>query len=242
MAEDAVNVTATPVTKVLFIGAGFRFWGMEQALLTLEERLQERGVHCVHVTSTWSDGIFDAKLTAAGIENHAFKLGRLYLTKPSWTFETLKELPQAGAKLRRLVRSFEPDVVVHLDNRLFLVTYPILSGLKCRHVYCEHATPQTSWVDAITYRLIFANCSSVIAHSIDTEQVFRKMNCGGGPIITVECAIDCNHFTPNAREVQVKTYIGIVGQIISRKGHDILLESLILLKRRAFGRPPNNNR
>jgi glycosyltransferase involved in cell wall biosynthesis len=218
--------------KVFFIGGGFRFWGMEQGLLTLEEHLQERGVQCLHVTSTWSDGVFNARLAAAGIENHAFKLGRLYLTKPSWTFATLKELPQAGAKLRKLVRSFKPDVVVHVDNRFFLVIYPILLGLKCRHVYCEAVTPSRAWVDALIYRLIFASCSSVIAHSIDTEQAFRKMNLGRSPIITVEYGIDCRLFTSNARGAQTTTYIGIVGQIIPRKGHDILLKSLMLLKRR----------
>src|SRR5262249_3307495 len=76
------------------------------------------------------------------------------------------------------------------------------------------------------------SCSSVIANSIDTEQAFRKMNPGRSPISTVEVGIDCSLFTPKAREVQTTTYIGIVGQVIRRKGHDILLKSLMLMKRR----------
>lgn len=221
--------------KILFIGGGSRFWGMEQALLTLERGLQKQGVTCAHVVSGWSDGLFARHLADNGILAFPIKLGRFYVRRPLWTLDTLRELPKAIVQLRAIVRSFAPDVIVHLDNRSFMTAYPILWDFKGAHIYRESVTPSaTSRLDALTYRAIFSACSCVIVNSDDTAAAFER---GGYPkerVALVRNGVDCERIRPHNRHTGQPVRLGIVGQVIPRKGHDILFDALARLRQRGL--------
>lgn len=185
----------------------------------------------MHVVSSWSDGRFAQALTERGIETVSTKLGRLYWRRPLWTLVTLKELPSAVRTLRNLIRSYRPDIIVHLDNRAFLTTYPAFIGLGCKHVYRQAVMPQATVIERLTYRLIFSTCRLVVVNSMAVYEQFQRLGFPAERLSLVENGTDCDALKPGNRPQDGVVRIGIVGQAIQRKGHDILLDAFRTLLR-----------
>lgn len=226
-AAPAVANNGGPVQRLLFVGGGHRFWGMEQALLMLESVLVKRSVACTHVTGGWSDGKFAAALRSRGVASVPVKLGRIYWRHPLWTFDGMRQMPGAWKMLRGLVRKEKPDAVVHLDLRTFLSTYPMLAGLGVPHIYREAVMPGDTAVDRAAYRLLFAVCRRVVVNSAAVRDRFVALGYPMDRLVLVENGTDCDALRPDLPAQRAgPVRIGIVGQVMERKGHDILVEAL----------------
>lgn len=229
-APPATAGGARAVSRLLFIGGGHRFWGMEQALLMLEAALVRRGIACTHVTGGWSDGRFAAALESHGVRAVPVKLGRLYWRHPMWTVDTLRQLPASAKTLRALVAAENPDAIVHLDNRIFLTSYPVFAGLGRAHVYREAVVPGVGAIDVTTYRMVFAACRAVVVNSVAVRDAFLRLGFDADRLVLVENGTDCEALRPRPRERHSgPVRVGIVGQVIPRKGHDVLLDALQVL-------------
>ncbi len=212
--------------RILFVGGGSRFWGMEQMLLSLESGLCTRGVKCANLISGWHDGVFAEKLAQKEIEVFPLKLGRIYWRKPLWTFETLINVPRATVELWRIMAAYRPDVVVHLDNRLFVLVYPLIAAFKrCRHVYLESVVPSPSRLESLSYRMILNRCSPVMINCPETEEVLARSGLGSAKLVSITNGTDFVHGGHPAPGRDEPIRIGIVGQVIARKGHDTLIEA-----------------
>ncbi|MDB5594723.1 MAG: glycosyltransferase family 1 protein, partial [Hyphomicrobiales bacterium] len=116
--------------RVLFFAGGSYVGGMEAVTLTLMKSLIEAGHPAAAVVSGWNDGVYPGQLAQAGVPYREIKLGRLYRSKPLWTLDSIVNFPMAAIALRRFVREFQPDVLVHVDIHMALVAMTALhSGI-----------------------------------------------------------------------------------------------------------------
>ncbi len=206
--------------------------GVEILTLAIMQELAARG-HAVHcLVSGWNDGDFVARLEEAGIGFDILKLGFVYLRRPLWTADTLLHYPSAVWRWRQAVRRFRPDIGWHANPRSALMLRPFLE--PSRTVLHVHDRDHPSARTRAMYRLLAGKVSCFVAVSkfvgdhlttlgVPKEKIRVILN----GLADFSSPVSDRHGTAR-RPIR----IGIVGQIIERKGHQDLLEALRELRRR----------
>ena len=113
----------------LFFSGGSYVGGMEIVIQSLMAQLNAMGHRTLAIISGWNDGDYPTRLKASGLAFEEVKLGRFYRSRPLWTLETLRNLPAAALRLRRVAKAFRPDAVIYVDPQLLLIGSVILPGL-----------------------------------------------------------------------------------------------------------------
>ena len=116
--------------QFLFFPGGSYIGGMEVVLQGLMAELNEIGHRTLAVVSGWNNGDYPRRLEESGLAFEELKLGRFYRSKPLWTLDSLRNLPSAALKLRRLAREFRPQAAVYPDPQLLLLGSLILPDLQ----------------------------------------------------------------------------------------------------------------
>jgi len=222
--------------KILHVEGGRNLYGGALQALYLMEGLADRGHRNVLVCPAESDL---APAAAACAEVHPMPMrGDLDL----WFI----------LRFRRYLRSCRPDLV-HLHAR---IGADVLGGIACRleGVPVVHSrrvdNPEPRWVAAPKYRLH----DRVIAISEGIGRVLLAVGLPAHKLCLVRSAVDSKHFDrPCNRELLTSALgvpvqarpIGIIAQLIARKGHRFLIETLPplveefpLLRVLIFGRGP----
>src|SRR5262245_7553168 len=104
--------------------------GMETAFLSLMMGLLARGHQPTAIVSGWTDGQVPRLLDQAGIPHHEVPLGRFYISKPLFTWHTLRHMPDARRQLRAITRGVRPDWVVSPDVQMLLLSAGILQARR----------------------------------------------------------------------------------------------------------------
>ncbi len=203
--------------KVLHVEGGRNLYGGAQQVLYLMAGLADRGHRNILVCPEGSDL---APAAAACAEVRPFPMrGDLDL----WFI----------ARFRRYLRGSRPDLV-HLHGR---IGADVMGGIACRleGIPVVHSrrvdNPEPRWVVALKYRLH----DRVIAISEGIGQVLLTAGLPAEKLRLVRSAVDSKHFDrPCSRELLIRELgvpaqarsIGIVAQLIARKGHRFLIEAL----------------
>lgn len=225
--------------KIVHLETGRHLYGGARQVLYLLDGLREAGVRSVLACAEGS-----AIAAAAGAA------------------ERCVPLPMRGdldfgfiARFRRLLESERPDVV-HLHSRRGA---DVLGGIAARLAGCRVVlsrrvdNPEPRLLVSVKYRLY----DRVIAISRAIRAVLRDCGVPEQKIVCVPSAIDAGELQSGTRWRVREAFglraeqplIGVVAQLIERKGHDVLLAALPSLRRTypglvvlLFGRGPCDER
>ena len=231
--------------KILSVCSNFRVFGAETITLKMLEGFKQRGHQQLAVTSIWSaDGEFSRRLAVLGIPELQLPLGtitkRVAPRQMWWMANTLAGLPFAWLKWARLLRRFQPDVLVFTSSRLCLLLYPWLD--RCPSFLIEYTNIQASRSNWHLYRMLSHKLTKFVAVSDFMRAHLQQ--CGAPPekIAVVKSGafsegqrhIEANHPTALVLENGQIPRLGIVGQVAPDKGHDCFIEAVGILKERGI--------
>lgn len=206
--------------------------GQEIVNLTLMKELKEKGHTVFCLASGWNNGDFTARLEALSIPYQCVKLGNLYISRPAWTMFTILNLPKAIFQIKSLLRKCQPDIVILNDCRNFLYTGFLWEGYKV--IYWEHNLPVLQFFNKITYKKLQNETCTLVACSEFVKKRLEELTPGVSNIAIIYNGIDTasgNIFKKYSTESTDKLIrIGIIGQVIPRKGHLLLMEALKKLR------------
>lgn len=212
--------------SILIVCGGSHVAGQEIVNLTLMKQLAAKGHSVFCLASGWNDGSFVARLKAIGIPYQCVKLGNLYLSRPAWTLATLWNLPKAVFQVKAILKKFKPDIVLLNDGRNFLYTSFLWE--KTPLIYWEHNLPAFSLFNKISYNQLHIKTRAMIACSDFVSIRLNELIQDASRVVTIHNGIEIpdDIVTEIKSESGNSVRIGIVGQIIPRKGHLLLLEAL----------------
>lgn len=203
--------------KVLHVEAGRNLYGGAQQVLYLLEGLHARGIHNVLACPRDSDL---SRAAAPFAQVHAM---------PMWGDMDLLMAP----RLYRLMRRVRPDIV-HLHSR---IGADIMGGIAARLrglpvVYSRRQdNPEPAWWVRLKYRLH----DRVIAISDGIAQVKLAEGLSPQRLRVVRSVVDATPYQAPADKAWFRAQfglpegsrtLGVVAQLIERKGHLVLLEAL----------------
>jgi len=207
------------------LGGGAYVSGMERVLLSLMCALRDRGHEVAAVVAGWNDGEYLGLLESATLRVLPIKLGRLTRRIP-WLLDGLSNYPVAVLQLAREVRSFRPDVIVHVDVMTALSALPCLPR-RALHIMHVHNVPGPDYRYALG-RMALRRMDGFICVS---EFIQRKVMELEVKQLTSVAHNGVEAASPRQRTASPNEVVrfGIVGQIQARKRHSLLLQALRLL-------------
>jgi glycosyltransferase involved in cell wall biosynthesis len=151
----------------------------------------------------------------------------LYRSRPLWTLDSIVNLPSATRELKSFVGDFRPDVIVHTDVGLAFIALPIIKE-HVANVFHLYNVPD-GMVSSFMGKRVMRRCSGCLAASNFIAAQFSPIY----PEINVHTVYNAIEIPKEAnRTAGTKVRIGIVGQLLPRKRHHVLLEAVALLEER----------
>ena len=207
--------------------AGNYIYGKEVVGLQALEALNAHS-DVLTIISGWNDGAFKKELEQRNIAYKIIKLGWIYITKPLWTLDSLIHIPGAWLSYWKIAKEYKPDIIYTDSYRNVILLWPFLKKKSVvLHVHEEHAYVKRGkgFIQKVLPKTNrFIAVSEFIKNDLLACGVCEKM-------ITV-----VYNSTKEVEEVE-KAYmpgdvlrIGIIGQVLKTKGHEDLIDALILLK------------
>jgi glycosyltransferase involved in cell wall biosynthesis len=203
--------------RVLHVEGGRNLYGGAQQVLYLLRGLEERGVQSTLVCPQGSA-----------------------LAEAAAPFADLYAMPMAGdldvriiGGMRRCIRACRPDLV-HLHSR---IGADVMGGIACRleGVPVVHSRRQDNPEHRLAVALKYRLHDRVIAISQQIGNVLLSEGLPRAKLRVVRSAVDWERFAGPCRRTEVcaslgvspgARLIGVVAQLIERKGHRFLIEAL----------------
>lgn len=170
----------------------------------------------------WHDGKFQQQLHAMHVPTHPIKLGWYYLRQWKWSLDSLVNYLPAIAKFRKLQKGFNPDAIYMDSYRQIILLKPFLKKKVIFHVHDPHAFSKK---EAKMIQMADGAVDKYVAVSDFIKQDLIASGAKANKVYVV-------YNGTNLPADFTKTYlhdgvlrIGIVGQILERKGHEDVLEA-----------------
>lgn len=221
--------------RILLLVGATRVYGAEIGMLNVMRGLKKRGYHIHCVVSGWNDGDFISRLQEENIPYSVLYLGFIYVSRIFWSLDTLSHYPRAAIAFYKLKKRFGPDYIYHLSFRTVLMLFPFLKRENNIHHVEDIIAKSAS--NFLFYSIIRRKVSQFIAVSAAVEKTLIALNIPSSRITVIPNGI------PDFKEIQSKYRnenkdkftIGIVGQIVPRKGHILLVHALDIVERSGKG-------
>ena len=216
--------------KILIFAGATYVYGAEKVTLEVMGFLQKAGhkIHCI--VNGWNDGVFIEHLNKAKIPFSSIKLGWYYFRKIKWSLDSLIHYPVAVWQFIRLAKKENPDVIYITSYRPVILLYPFLRANVIYHVHDPHTETKQG-------RFFIKIADKKIKHYIAVSSFVKNdlIKCGinSDKITVVHNGVGHKeqNYLYREREFSGETLrIGIIGQIIPRKGHETLVEALAQIK------------
>lgn len=209
--------------KILVIAGGTYVSGAEKVTLDVIQGFQENGheVHCM--ASGWNDGDFISRLQKLNVPYTAIKLGWYYTSKIWWTLDSLVHYPKAIWDFIALQKKFKADMVYAISFRQIILLYPFFRKNIVYHIHDPNSHSKQS---KFFLKLIDAKVQHYIAVSNFIKQDLIKCGLAENKIEVIYNGIQVLPHANKAINHRDVLHIGIVGQVIRRKGHLVAVEAL----------------
>jgi glycosyltransferase involved in cell wall biosynthesis len=211
-------------------GAGY-VSGKETVALWLARGLRDAGWKPRFLTSRWHDGEFQARLKPEGFEFEIIPIGfisaTLRLQPIRDTLIQLRHWPTLAFRYRKIVASSGARAVIHTNWHHSLLLLPFLD--PSRDIQWLHEIPPKNWRYARVFQAIARRVKRIVCVS---NAVQRSVEAIGVPKERI--SVIHNGVPPVNRLVldeSPRLKLGIVGQIVPWKGHDDLIDAMVLLRR-----------
>jgi glycosyltransferase involved in cell wall biosynthesis len=213
-------------SRIAFIVNGNYIAGAELANFNLIRDLHKKGNKLLVVTSGWNNGQFAEMLDQIGVKYISIKLGFVYISKPLWTLDTLINYPTALRALSKQLKDFSPNYVVHSSYRNFLMGY--FTFRKYNNIYWEHDEQAINDRHKKLYKFLNSKINKFICPSKPIQSQMLKLGIERHKISVIPSALDpeLEDYAPTQSILNTEIKIGIVGQIIPRKGFDYIFDYL----------------
>jgi glycosyltransferase involved in cell wall biosynthesis len=215
--------------NVLFFAGGSYVGGMESVTLTLMKSLVAAGHSAAAIVSGWNDGVYPRQLKESRIPFRCIKLGRFYRSKPLWTLDGLLNLPRAARELKSFVRDFAPDVIVYPDIGLAFIALQLLDR-NILNVFHLHDNPGVTF-NSFMGKTVMSRCSGCIVVSNFAAEQFVSKSGQQTKVRAVHNGVAVPKAPPQPTPSKL-VRIGIIGQLIPRKRHQVLIDSVAMLEER----------
>jgi len=171
----------------------------------------------------WHDGKFQHQLTEMNVKGHPIKLGWYYLRQWKWSLDSLVNYLPAIAQFRKLQKQFNPDVIYMDSYRQIILLKPFLKKKVIFHVHDPHAfsgreSKMIQLADSAVNRYVAVSGfikSDLVACGVSADKVSVVYNGTHLP------ANEPKQYVPDG-----VLQIGLIGQILERKGHEDVLEAI----------------
>jgi len=216
--------------NILFVCGGSIMGGKERQTLDYMLEMKRRGHHVFCVISSWNTGEFPKLLTEHNIPHEAIRLGfisfSLSFANIRMTLHQLMYLPSLYSAYRRIIKKWKPDVVVHTNFQYILMLLPLLTG--------KHDVFHVHDVIAVSgkFKWLFRQFNKKINVFVGvSEFICRNVASLAVPNEKIKLIYNGIRIPETSKHISTDVpVIGIVGQIGSWKGHDLLIDALQLLK------------
>lgn len=213
--------------NILVIAGGSYVSGAERVTLDVVQGLKGAGHNTFCITSGWTDGNFSSLLNEMNVQYLPLKLGWYYISNLKWSIDSLINYPKSLIRFYRLTRNFDYDFVYTISFRCVLLLFPLLKNKIIYHVHDTH------FYDIKSKFFLKLIDGKVIKYIAVSEFIKKDL---------IKCGIDSNKIeviyngtgitnVPINKSTNPETFtVGIVGQIIQRKGHEDAIKALKILK------------
>jgi glycosyltransferase involved in cell wall biosynthesis len=172
------------------------------------------------------------------------KLGFLYVRRLDWTLDTLRHYPGARRACKRVLREFDPDITYFLGSNGLLMLPGFSPPSRTIVHIVDVMTP--SFRTRAECRTLARRAGCFIAISEFTARSLTDQGVPRDRVKVVYPPVAMEPVTRLLRPAALGPRIGIVGQLIPRKGHAVLFEAASRLARRGlefslhvYGRGPD---
>ena len=217
--------------RLLVIAGGTYIFGAEKVTLAVLEGLKEKGYQMNVLISGWNDGSFAKALQNLNINFYKLKLGWYYTSKILWSLDSLIHYPGAVLRFIGLQKKISHDFVYIISFRQVILLWPFFKKNIIYHIHDPYSNSKQA---RFFLKMIDKKVVRYIAVSDFIKQDLIK--CGISPmkieVIHNGVAVEKNVNIEPIESEDLK--IGIVGQVIPRKGHEDVIEALKILTDKGF--------
>ena len=186
-------------------------------------------IHCA--ISGWNDGDFKSRLEKERIRYTEIKLGWYYLKNLKWSIDSLIHYPKAFFDYYKLLKNFNPDIIYVISYRNLVLLYPLL---KKKILYHVHDQNSNSKQHIFFLKLIDKKVIKYIAVSNYIKNDLMLCGLNENKITVVYNGVEIPDESKINKTKSDVLRIGIVGQIIPRKGHNLLIKALDILNSKGY--------
>ena len=217
--------------KLLVIAGGNYVYGAEKVTLDVIKGLSSGGYEVQAIISGWGDGQFATALDNFKIKFYKLKLGWYYTSKIWWSLDSLVHYPGAVIRFLRIRKNFKDWPVYIISFRQVILLWPFFKKNIVYHVHDANAASKQS-------RFFFKIIDRKVSRFIAVSKFIKEdlITCGISPD-KIEVIYNGVEVLPEVQKSIAHSgvlTIGIVGQVIERKGHVVLLQALNLLTKKGL--------
>lgn len=229
--------------NILCLTGGYIVSGKEFVTLHTVDGYRKHGHQIMFLINGWGSPAFEQLLQQNKYTYQKIKLGWLYLKKPLWTLNALFHYPGALLRFLKTKKQFKPDVIYTDSFNAPVMFYPFLKRNIIFHVNDPNSF---SRVNRFFLKIADRKTKKFIAASGFIKKDLMACGIAENKIEVVHNGVNVDE---NYKKPQSQTPIlrlGIVGQVIERKGHEDLIMALSLLNKNAdielliFGNGPDD--
>lgn len=213
-------------SAVLVIAGGTYVFGAEKVTLEVVEGFKDRGYKVEALISGWNDGKFSKALDKIGVKYHKLKLGWYYRSKLLWSLDSLVHYPGAIFRYLSIRKKYRGWLAYVTSFRQVVLLGRFLKNKIVFHVHDVNSNNKRS---VYFIRKIDRKVTKYIAVSEFIKADLEKIGVDPDKIEVVHNGIEILSGVNGAHLNNVVT-LGIVGQVIERKGHMHVLHALKKLR------------
>jgi len=219
--------------SILVITGGTYIAGTEIVTLDVLRGLKQAGwpLHCI--ISGWNNGDFPIRLEKLGISYSTIKLGWYYIKKLIWSLNSFIHYPLSIIKFLYLKKKYPHDFLYVNSYRQLILLYPFI---KKNVIYHVHDPNRFSRQSVFFLRIADRKILKYIAVSEFIRDDLLECGISENKIVVIHNSVDPEQFDiSNAKKMGgAKIVLGIVGQVIPRKGHEEAIAAFNLLVKKGY--------